>query len=53
VDGRFILYREIDPQTKADLWVLSLEDSKPWPWLKTTFNEEMGRFSPDGKWITY
>ncbi|MCI0349938.1 MAG: hypothetical protein L0Z53_10985, partial [Acidobacteriales bacterium] len=52
-DGRFILYREIVPQTKADLWVLSLEDGKPWPWLKTGFNEEVGRFSPDGKWIAY
>jgi Tol biopolymer transport system component len=52
-DGRFILYREIVPQTKADLWVLSLEDGKPWPWLKTNFNEDVGRFSPDGKWIAY
>jgi Tol biopolymer transport system component len=52
-DKRFILYREIVPQTKADLWVLSLEDGKSWPWLKTRFNEEVGRFSPDGKWIAY
>jgi len=52
-DKRFILYREIVPQTKADLWVLSLEDNKSWAWLKTNFNEEVGRFSPDGKWIAY
>jgi len=52
-DGRFIIYREIVPQTKADLLVLSLEDGKSWPWLKTDFNEEVGRFSPDGKWIAY
>jgi Tol biopolymer transport system component len=52
-DGHFILYREIVTQTNADLWVLSLEDGKHWPWLKTSFNEEVGRFSPDGKWIAY
>lgn len=53
-DGRFILYREINPQTQWDLWVLPLEgEPKPWPWVKTQFSESSGRFSPDGKWVAY
>ena len=53
-DGRFILYREYNPQTNADLWVLPLEgERKPWPWRKTQFADFTGRFSPDGKWIAY
>ena len=28
-------------------------DRKPWPFLKTTFNERWGQFSPDGRWVAY
>ncbi|MBS1813186.1 MAG: protein kinase [Acidobacteria bacterium] len=54
-DGRFILYREVDPQTRQDLWMLPLEgERKPWPWLKTQFSESSGSgISPDGKWMAY
>lgn len=53
-DGRFLLYYAIDPKTKADLWVLPLNgDKKPFPFLRTEFNEQYGRFSPDGRWIAY
>src|SRR5262245_15691141 len=52
-DGRFILYRETGPQTFLDLWVLPLEGGQPWPWLKTPYNESVGKFSPDGNWIAY
>ncbi len=54
VDGRFILYLVTDPKTKTDLWVLPLfGDQKPFPLLQTEFNERLGRFSPDGRWIAY
>ena len=53
-DGRFILYRDVDPNTKDDLWVLPLDgDRKPIPFLQTPFREVRGRFSPDGHWIAY
>jgi Tol biopolymer transport system component len=53
-DGRFLLYEEIDPKTKADLWVLPLfGDRKPVVFLKTPFDEQHGVFSPDGRWIAY
>ncbi len=52
-DGRFIIYRETGPQTFVDLWVLPREGGQPWPWLKTPYNESVGKFSPDGNWIAY
>jgi Tol biopolymer transport system component len=53
-DGRFILYEEIDPKTKSDIWVLPLfGDRKPVVFLKTPFDERQAVFSPDGRWIAY
>jgi Tol biopolymer transport system component len=54
LDGRFLLYHEIDPKTRYDLWVLPMSgDRKPIPFLQTEFNERNGVFSPDGKWVAY
>jgi eukaryotic-like serine/threonine-protein kinase len=53
-DGRFLLFRNTDPQTGYDLWVLPTSgENRTFPFLKTPFAELNGRFSPDGKWITY
>ena len=56
-DGRFIVYGEIDPKTKGDLWVLPMEgadkERKPVPFLQTEFDELMAQFSPDGQWMAY
>jgi len=56
-DGRFIVYIEVDPKTRFDLWVLPMEGSekerKPIPFLQTEFNEIMGQLSPDSHWMAY
>jgi eukaryotic-like serine/threonine-protein kinase len=53
-DGRFLLYTSVDPKTNHDLWVLPLEgDKKPFPFLRTQYNETDGHFSPDGHWVAY
>ena len=53
-DGRFILFRSVDPETSHDLWALPLEgDKKPFPVVRTSFVEPYGQFSPDGKWVAY
>ncbi len=53
-DGRFLLYTVLDPKTKDGIWVLPLrEGGKPFPFLRTEFNEDHGRFSPDGHWVAY
>ena len=53
-DGRFILFRNIDPVTSHDLWALPLDGNKtPFPVVRTRFTESYGQFSPDGNWIAY
>jgi len=56
-DGRFIVYGEIDPKTKQDLWVLPTDgaatDRKPIPFLRTEFNELFGQLSPDSHWMAF
>jgi len=53
-DGRFILYRSPDLRTGFDLWILPMDgDRKPFPFLRTPFEERDGQFSPDGNWIAY
>ena len=53
-DGRFLLYRSIDPQTSADLWVLPMVgDRTPSVFLRTPFRETQAMFSPDGRWVAY
>src|SRR5215475_10368961 len=47
--GRYIIYREMHPDTKFDLWVLPLAPgAKPFPFLQTEANEYAGVVSPDG-----
>jgi Tol biopolymer transport system component/tRNA A-37 threonylcarbamoyl transferase component Bud32 len=55
-DGRFILYvtGANTPRTGNDLFVLPLSgDRKSVPFLNTQFNEGLGQFSPDGRWVVY
>ena len=53
-DGRFILFRNVDPATSHDLWALPLDGNKtPFPVVRTRFTESYGQFSPDGNWIAY
>ena len=55
-DGRFLVYAEIDPNTKRDIWVLPLQtgvERKPLLFLRTEFNELFGQLSPDSHWMAY
>ena len=57
-DGRFLLYAQQDPRTKADLWALPLASDgtpagAPTPFANTEFNEDQGHFSPDSHWVAY
>ena len=59
LDGRFIIYFEVNPKTKNDLWILpvagndSLTGGEPKPFLHTEANESWAALSPDGKWLAY
>ena len=55
-DGRFILYEEeAAPGNRRSLWILPVaqSDAKPRPYLRKTFNESMGQFSPDTRWVAF
>jgi len=53
-DGKFILYEMPGADTGEDLWIApQFGDGKPYPYLHSPFNEQSGRFSPDGHWIAY
>jgi hypothetical protein len=53
-DGRYLLYDRFSGATGWDMFVLPLfGDRKPFAFLQTQFNEFLGRFSPDGRWVAY
>jgi hypothetical protein len=53
-DGKYLLYREVNPGTGRDLTALPLAgDRKPIPVVKTQFSESTGAVSPDGRWLAY
>jgi Tol biopolymer transport system component len=53
-DGRYLLYGFTIPKTGADIWVLPTDgDRKPVIFLDSSFNERLGQFSPDGRWVAY
>ena len=53
-DGRLLEYRQVDPQTRSDIWILPLDGkSKPFVFLKTPAEESHASFSPDGRFIAY
>ncbi len=52
-DGRSLLFAERG-EASWDLWVLPLEgEPKPAPYLQTKFNETLGQFSPNDRWVAY
>jgi len=55
-DNRFIVYTELDPKTKLDIWILPMEggaERKPFSFLHSEFNELHGQLSPDSHWMAY
>ena len=52
-DGRFLIFNELHPTRRADLYVLSIEHRQAIPLVVTDADEWPAVFSPDGKWIAY
>ena len=53
-DGKFIAYVAQAKDTSWDIWILpTFGDRKPYPFLKTNFNENVPAFSPDGRFLAY
>jgi Tol biopolymer transport system component len=57
-DGRYAVFRVVNPRTLFDIWTLPLNEgnpgtAKPAPYLLTEFREGYARLSPDGRWLAY
>jgi hypothetical protein len=53
-DGRFVLYRNIDPKTGWDIWAKPIDGAgHVFPVIQTMFDDRDGQFSHDRKWIAY
>ena len=58
-DGKYLAYyAQSDPKTGTDIWILpdplgTPGAAKPYPFLRTEFDETNPQFSPDGRWIAY
>jgi len=54
LDGRYIVYREWDTQSKWDLWALPVAgDRKPVRIVQTPAEDGCGEISPDGRSLAY
>jgi Tol biopolymer transport system component len=51
--GGTLLYQILDVPSNIELWVISLGDRRPAPFLKSSFGVGHGQFSPDGRWVAY
>jgi Tol biopolymer transport system component len=60
-EGRRLAYHAVSPESGFDLWTLPLDladpdhpkAGNPELFLRTPANENVPRFSPDGRWIAY
>ena len=53
-DGRYVLYTQDSPELKEDLYARQVSDSAvPIAIAATAAREFDGRFSPDGRWVSY
>ena len=54
-DGKYLIYRRMNPETGADLWYVVAEgaDWTPHPFVQTPASEMQPRFSPDSRYVAY
>jgi|GEM_PF-599626 len=54
-DGKFIaLQRAPSKEEKWSVWILPLAGGrKPYQWMKSSADIQLGKFSPDGRWMAY
>jgi len=51
-DGAVMVYSRY-ADDDSDLWLLPADGSEPVPLLATESSDDLGRFSPDGRWLAY
>jgi len=51
-EGDVLIFQEMHPETRGDIWVLS-EEGEAKAWIATEFSEGYPQLSPDGRWLAY
>jgi Tol biopolymer transport system component len=51
--NKVLAYTDNDPNTRSDIWTLSIDDRKAKQFVGTSAEETGPAFSPDGHWIAY
>ena len=52
-NGRVLLYLHADLETHLDIWAMPVGGEKPFPVVRSPYEDLNPQFSPDGKWIAY
>ncbi|HEY6207520.1 MAG TPA: protein kinase [Gemmatimonadales bacterium] len=53
-DGKSLLFTEVPPNGPRSIWLVRTSGpAEPQPIVKTPYNAEGGRLSPDGRWLAY
>jgi serine/threonine protein kinase len=53
-DGKSLIYESFSKTTNREIWILPIEgDRKPYPYLRTNFDNRSPALSPDGQWLAY
>jgi hypothetical protein len=52
-DGARLVYVEVTPETRFDIWTLTIADRKRELLVKSPAIEWFGRVSPNGRWLAY
>ena len=52
-DGRYIVYMDVPPGEKADIYIISTDGGTPKHLFKHPAEDKQPRWSPDGKYITF
>ena len=56
-NGEYLMYYRQGEETGSDLWYLQSKDGgnsyEPFPFLRAPFNQNQGKFSPNGRFVAY
>jgi len=53
-DGEYVVFYTVEKETSRDLWALAVsKPDEPFPLVRTAANENLGRISPDGRFLAY
>jgi serine/threonine-protein kinase len=53
-DGKTLIVQSAGEGGRTDLWLLPAGgNAEPQPFLKSSYQESFGHFSPDGRWVAY